>query len=103
MMRAFILAAALAVPWCVGAAEQSGTITILEGDALVYRASARLHAAEGIRLAPGDIVETGVSTFAQVELADQSVAQLGPATRLMVNASSGRQKPERWLYLMDGW
>jgi hypothetical protein len=87
----------------VGAAEQSGTITILEGDALVYRAAARLHAAEGVRLSPGDIVETSASTFAQIELVDQSVAQLGPSTRLMINASSTRQKPERSLYLMDGW
>jgi len=105
MWRAWILAAALVAPWAVDAAEPSGTITILEGDALVYRAAGRVHAAEGLRLLPGDIVETGASTFAQVELADQSVAQLGPTTRVLINASAaGKGKPEsRSLYLMDGW
>jgi hypothetical protein len=63
-----------------------------------------VHAAEGLRLWPGDIVETAASTFAQLELADQSVAQLGPATRVMLNTGSAKGKPEaRWLYLMDGW
>src|SRR5438105_3210986 len=104
MIRAFIVAAAVvAAPWCAVAAEQSGTITILEGDALVYRAASRLYGAEGVRLSPGDIIETAASTFAQIELADQSVAQLGPSTRLQVNAATTKQKSERWLYLMDGW
>jgi hypothetical protein len=56
-----------------------------------------------VRLAAGDIVETAPSTFAQVELADQSVAQFGPATRVMFAESGPRQKPGRFLYLMDGW
>ena len=105
MMRALILAAAIAAP-CVAAAataDVSGTITILEGQAQIYRGSARLHAVEGVRLAAGDIVETADSTFAQIELGDQSVAQLGPATRVMISGSAQRQKPERWLYIMDGW
>jgi hypothetical protein len=103
MMRALILAAAIAAPCVAAAADVSGTITILEGQALIYRGSARLHAVEGVRLAAGDIVETADSTFAQIELGDQSVAQLGPATRVMINGSAARQKPERWLYIMDGW
>ena len=103
MIRALILAAAIAAPCIAAAADALGTITILEGEALIYRGSGRLHAIEGVRLAAGDIVETAASTFAQVELADQSVAQFGPATRVMINASVPRQKPERSLYIMDGW
>lgn len=103
MLRGWILVAALAAPWAAFAADPSGTITILEGDALVYRGTGRVYAAEGLRLMAGDIVETGPSTFAQVELADQSVAQFGPATRVMLNAASARGRNERWLYLMDGW
>jgi len=103
MLRAWILVAALAAPWTANAAEPSGTITILEGDALVYRGTGRLHGVEGLKLVAGDIVETAASTFAQIELADQSVAQLGPSTRVMFNAASGKGRNERWMYVMDGW
>lgn len=103
MVRAFILAAALAATWCVHAADASGTITILEGEAVIYRGAGRVHAAEGVRVMPGDIVETAASTFTQIELADQSVAQFGPATRAMFNVTTSKQKTDRWLYLMDGW
>src|SRR4051794_4494640 len=103
MLRAWILVAALAAPWTAYAADPSGTITILEGDALVYRGTGRLYAVEGLKLVAGDIVETAASTFAQIELADQSVAQLGPSTRVMFNATSGKGRNERWMYVMDGW
>ena len=101
MWRAWILAA-LTVS-AAQAADPSAVVTILEGEALVYRGTVRLNAAEGVRLAPGDIVETGASTFAQVEWSDQSVVQFGPATRVMLNAPTARGKPERGLYLMEGW
>jgi hypothetical protein len=101
-MRELILAAVLFGPLGAAAAEPLGTLTILEGEALVYRGGGRLHAAEGLRLAPGDIVETAKSTFMQIELADRSVAQFGPSTRVMFNTSTAR-RPERWMYLMDGW
>jgi hypothetical protein len=106
MMRGLILAAAMAVvPWGVHAADAApGIVTILEGDALVYRGSGRVHAAEGLKLALGDIVETGPSTFVQIEFADQSMVQFGGATRVLLQASTGRQKqPERALYVMQGW
>jgi hypothetical protein len=104
MMRALILIAAMVAP-CISmaAADVVGTITILEGQALIYRGSGRLHAAEGVRVAAGDIIETAASTFAQVELVDQSVAQFGPATRILINAAAPRQKVGRSMYLMDGW
>lgn len=102
-MRALFLAAMLAAPCVAIAADGLGTITILEGQALVYRGGGRLHAGEGVQLAAGDIVETMAATFAQVELVDRSVVQLGPTTRVQLGASAPRQKPERWLYLLDGW
>ena len=103
MLRALILAAAMAASCSAMAADAAGTITILEGDALIYRGTERLQAVEGVRLNLGDIVETAENTFAQLELTDQSVAQFGPTTRVMINGSTQRQKPERWLYIMDGW
>jgi hypothetical protein len=103
MLRAWIMVAALAAPWPATAADPSGIITILEGEALIYRGTGRVHAAEGVRLLSGDIVETGASTFAQVELPDQSVAEFGPTTRVMLSAGTTKGKSERWLYVMDGW
>jgi hypothetical protein len=103
MLRALFLAAALAVPCLAHSADALGTITILEGQALIYRDSVRLYAAEGVRLAAGDIVETAPATFAQIELIDRSVAQLGPATRVMFGTASAKPKPERGLFVMDGW
>ena len=101
MLRGWILVAALAAPWTANAADPSGTITILEGEALVYRGTGRVAAVEGLRLQVGDIVETGASTFAQVELPDQSVAQFGPASRVMFNAATTKGKAEFVNYSFD--
>lgn len=102
-VSALLLAAALSVPGLGVAADPLGTVTILEGQALIYRGTGRSHAAEGVRLLAGDIVETAPATFVQVELIDRSVVQLGPETRVMLNASAPRQKPERSLYVLAGW
>lgn len=105
MLRSMILAAlAVAVP-ALGLADPvpPGTITILEGDAAVLRGPSRLQAVEGLRLAPGDILETAPSAFAQVEMVDRSVAQFGGGTRVMFTEASAKAKLERSLYLMNGW
>lgn len=106
-MRAWLFAVAIALACAPVHAQAPGTelgaITILEGQALIYRGSGRVHAAEGVRLASGDIVETGADTFLQVEVGDGSVLQLGPSTRLLMQAAAVRGKPARWLYLMGGW
>jgi len=103
MLRRLILAAVMCGPWCTWAADLSGTITILEGDAFIYRGASRMYANEGVRLQSGDIIETAAPGFMQVELNDLSVVQFGPATRAMINAPAGRQKSERWLFVMNGW
>ena len=103
MLRRLVLAAVMLAPWCAWAADLNGTITILESDAFIYRGASRLHAQEGVRLESGDIVETAASGFMQLELGDLSVVQFGPATRAMINVSAGRQNPERWLFVMNGW
>ena len=99
-----ITAAVMMAPLGARAAEALATITILEGPALIYRGTGRLHAAEGVRLQWGDIFETDEGSFAQVEFADQAVAQFGPKTSAMLGTSTAKQKTtERWLYLMNGW
>jgi hypothetical protein len=104
MARAFIVALLLLAACCRAAAADAppGTVTILEGKALVYRGVGRLQAQEGMRLGLGDIVETDRDTLLQVELADRSLLQLGAATRVMLLGGAPKAQ-ERWAYLMDGW
>jgi hypothetical protein len=102
--------AAWAVPlalWVAGApaiahAEPIGIVTILEGSAFVLRGAARLVVAEGVRVEAGDIIQTADASVMQLELADQSIAQLGPSARVMLAAQT-RPKPERTLYVLNGW
>ncbi len=104
MFKQFALAALLVLASRAAFAQDLiGTITILEGDALVYRGLGRVQAAEGVRLASGDILEMGGAGFMQIELPDKTVLQVGPRSRAMLNASSGRQKPERSVYVIEGW
>ncbi len=103
MMRGLILAAAMSAGWGGCLAGTLGTITIIEGNALIYRDAGRLLAGEGVRLEPGDIVQTDESTLMQVEMPDRTVLQFGPKTRAMLEAGGGRFKTPPWVYLMDGW
>jgi hypothetical protein len=97
-----IVAVLLAASLHARAADTSAMVTILEGDAQVYRGAGRVYAAEGMKLTQGDIIETGPSTFVQIELPEQAVVQFGPSTRAMLGAG-GKQKSDRWIYVMDGW
>lgn len=98
----FMLAAALMAAGSAVAADVAGTVTILEGEALITRAASRVRAAEGVRLQIGDIVETGEATFVQAELTDQTVLQMGAKSRVMVGGPV-RYKAERTLYALSGW
>jgi len=102
-LRTFLLAALMAaVPLSVLAADPPGTITILEGEAQVFRGASRYVAAEGLKLVYGDIVETGDNAFIQIELGDGSSFQMGGISRAMINGGA-KPKPERWVYFMNGW
>lgn len=102
--RSIVLGALLvAASCCALAADPPGTITILEGEAQIFRGVSRYVAAEGMKLAFGDIVETGDNTFIQIELGDGSTLQMGGISRAMINGGVVRSKPERWVYFMNGW
>jgi hypothetical protein len=98
----FLLWAAVMAAGGAVAADVAGTVTILEGEALITRAASRLRAAEGVRLQIGDILETGDATFVQAELTEQTVLQMGPKSRVMVGGPV-RLKAERTLYGLSGW
>ncbi|HUN91612.1 MAG TPA: hypothetical protein VMU33_06120 [Burkholderiaceae bacterium] len=106
-MPAIALAAmALATIWAPAtarAADGVATITVLEGNAWILRGTAKLIAAEGVRLRPDDIVETAPSAFARLEFAPGPVVDVGAATRLML-APAGAPGPGRpGMYLLAGW
>lgn len=103
MIRGAILAAVAGVCMATHAAEPIGTITILEGDALIVRGMGRIYGSEGLRLSPGDIVETAAGAFMQLEFPDQTVAQFGPATSVMLPALPSRGSADRSVYMMKGW
>jgi hypothetical protein len=98
----FLLCAALFAAGGAMAADVAGTITILDGDALITRAAGRWRAAEGVRLQQGDILEMGDGAFAQVELVEQTVLAVGPNARIMIGGPV-RLKAERTLYALGGW
>src|SRR5262245_32643629 len=98
----FLLCTALLAAGSAVAADVAGTITILDGEALITRGAGRWRAAEGVRLQQGDIVETGDAAFAQVELVEQTVMAIGPNARIMIGGPV-RLKAERTLYALGGW
>jgi len=103
MLRGILLLwAALMAAGSAAAADVAGTITILDGDALITRGAGRWRAAEGVRIQQGDIVETGDAGFAQIELVEQTVLSIGPNARIMVGGPV-RLKAEKTLYALGGW
>jgi hypothetical protein len=104
MIRSLILALTLASAASLATAQDAtGTLTILEGEARIFRAAERLTAVEGMRLAPGDILETADAAFAQIEFSNRFVIQFGPATRAMLQVARARGRTERVIYVLNGW
>lgn len=94
----FLCAAAVQAPaWA-----QPAILTILEGSATLVRQSSKFGLVEGARLQPTDIVDTGATSFAQIELKDGVRLGLGASTRVML-APAGRGLGDARVYLLQGW
>jgi hypothetical protein len=89
----------LAVPLYLSA-QTVGTITLREAPARLIRGTTILQAAEGVRLRPGDILETSEKGFMQVELTDGRIVAVGAASRIM---ALGRGSQANELVLLTGW
>ncbi len=85
------------------AAEPTGIVTILEGEATLIRGAAKYAAAPGVRVQADDLIETGKSTFARVEFPNQGIVDLGPSTRAQLNRPSLRRADHAGFYLLTGW
>jgi hypothetical protein len=99
-------AACLAVTAPALAPAQDVMITLLEGDAVVIDGAQRLAALPGLRLAPAAIVDTGPeTTLLRLEWPDETVVDLGPATRVMVvpPGFAKREGHAPLIYLLQGW
>ena len=83
----------------------AATLTILDGGASLLRGEQRLQLAEGVRLAPLDIVETGPDTrLLRIEFADGLALSLGPESRLLIDPRFvGERGRAARVYLLRGW
>ena len=84
-----------------GAAQEIGTLTLVEGSLQVIRGTAALQGAEGVRLHQGDILKTSDPGFAQLELTGGAIIALGASTRAFLFARLANGTNE--LVLLSGW
>ena len=96
-----LLLVVLLLPAPPAAAQEIGTITLVEQALRVMRGTAVLRAAEGVRLYPGDILESSSGGFVQLELTGGTVVALGPSTRLFVLGRGAKTTAQ--LVLLSGW
>jgi hypothetical protein len=99
MNRAFIVLALLLLP-SLGAAQEIGTLTLVEGSPRVIRGTTVLRGSEGMRFQTGDIIECSAPGFVQAEFPGGSVVALGPSTRVWIRTAGGKGTE---LVLMSGW
>lgn len=92
--------------WPAAAESPVAVLTILDGEALLIRGSAKFALTEGVRLQRDDIVESGATTgLLRLEYKDGVIADLGPGSRaLLAPALPGeRGRAPVQLYLQQGW
>ncbi len=107
MLRLSILgvafAAALSLPPDAVGSDAPAVVTVLEGSAVLFRGTSKLGAAEGVRVQPNDLVETGKDTFVRLEFDDGTRLDLGSGTRLQLNNPSETTADRPALYVLSGW
>lgn len=92
----------------VPAAQPAAIATILSGNAHIVRGAALFAIAEGARLLPGDIVETGSdTTLLRLETPTGGVISLGADTRVLLAPRLAGDRlppgPPADAYLLAGW
>ena len=87
-------------------AAEIGAITLAESSLRLLRGPSVLTASEGVRIQPGDLLETGNGGISVVEFADGLLIGLGPGTRLYLpegNTRSKNAEPGQAIILLAGW
>lgn len=83
------------------AAQEIGTLTLVEGSLQVIRGTAVLRGAEGMRVRQGDILQSSDPAFVQIEFTGGTITALGASSRLFVYSDAGTRGSE--LVLLSGW
>ena len=76
-------------------AQGIGTLTLVEGPLRVIRGTTVLQGAEGVRVFPGDIIESSDAGFVQLEFAGGAIVALGASTRVLLFSHEKRPEPGR--------
>jgi hypothetical protein len=94
----------MAIP---AAVQGVGSLTLLEGSVRVIRGTNVLRGVEGMRLRPGDILESSDAGFAQLEFNGGAVVALGPSSHVYIYRHPGDRiaggKETAELLLLSGW
>lgn len=104
---AMLLLLLLVLQICV-AAQEIGTLTVMEGGLRLIRGVMIMQAVEGTRLRQGDILQSSEQGFDQLEFVDGTVVALGPSSQVfLLHIASGRsgsaEVPATELVLLGGW
>jgi hypothetical protein len=105
----FLRIASALLLWPMPAAAPGiGSVTFVEGALRLIRGAAVLHGAEGLRLRPGDILETPDKGFLQLEFPGGTVVALGPSSRLYIlrhggAGAAGKSGAAAEFVLLAGW
>jgi len=103
-VRRFLLLPIVALLVSLGAYSQEvGTLTLLKDSPLhVIRGVSMLQGVEGMRLRPGDILETGPAPTAQAQLefTGGAIIELGPSTQVLLLSQTGTTGETA---MMTGW
>ena len=83
------------------AAQEIGTLTLMEGSLQVIRGTAVLRGVEGMRVRQGDILQSSDPGFAQIEFKSGTITALGASSRLFLDGDAGTRGSE--LVLLSGW
>ncbi len=74
--------------------------TLLDGTVWVIRGATMLQCVEGMKLRPGDILESAAPGFAQLEFSGGTIAAIGPASRVYLFRAAANGGD---LVLLSGW
>jgi hypothetical protein len=83
------------------AAQEIGTLTLVEGLLQVIRGTAVLRGAEGMRVRQGDILQSSDPAFVQMEFRGGTITALGASSRLFLESDAETRGSE--LVLLNGW
>lgn len=103
-----------ALCWLIGfgfaalcyAEQPIGLATVVEGDVTLLRQTTKLAVKPGMRLMALDMLETGPkANILRIEFNSGAVADLGPATQVMLapKLAGGAKRRQAALYALSGW